>query len=592
MSIKIITINDEDYNIYGKSAYESAVENGFEGTEQEWIASLKGEKGDAGDITNLAQEFGDGDDLAISQQAVTGAFASAFDVSSNVAELTQDKNISVIDQEFIGSIVHNGEGFTYSGTANNYIAYKFTTEKGKTYTVSFRVTTGSISSACILDENKWYSDVYKVATLYNYGNGLYSCEFTATGGEQVLCFYVRHTVPNVVVEQVCVVDKNLFNSLKIEMLPDHTHELTAEMLPDHTHMLDDFKERIERVCPLIYAVRDVGGFELYHYGMFDTKLHSSEYSWESWGGLLSYGGHGKKVKFASNPPVEGNGKFDARLNIRSAKDVDLVGFASNNGFKFKIKDKPSNPSTQKKVFFVGDSLIADGALTRHFKQILADNGITNINLIGRVNGGEGNRYEATGGFAWNNYVDDPATLPVGRWGYNYFWNDEKGEEGGIDLPKYFSTYCEGEKPDYIICNIGWNHLVNSEFRTNDMNVIADKCKVFLKHVKTCYPDCKVILNGIHHSHEDIPIVAQTYKPFGIKLNKTYNEIASSEYSSFVTYCDVAPYFDYEEGLQKETMPKNRFTEETETYVSDYVHPSDTGYKMHALADALVFMHLL
>lgn len=33
----------------GKSAYEIAVENGFEGTETEWLASLKGAKGDKGD---------------------------------------------------------------------------------------------------------------------------------------------------------------------------------------------------------------------------------------------------------------------------------------------------------------------------------------------------------------------------------------------------------------------------------------------------------------------------------------------------------------------------------------------------------------
>lgn len=33
----------------GKSAYEIAVEYGFEGTEEEWLASLKGEKGDKGD---------------------------------------------------------------------------------------------------------------------------------------------------------------------------------------------------------------------------------------------------------------------------------------------------------------------------------------------------------------------------------------------------------------------------------------------------------------------------------------------------------------------------------------------------------------
>ena len=33
----------------GKSAYEIAVENGFEGDEQAWLESLKGEKGDKGD---------------------------------------------------------------------------------------------------------------------------------------------------------------------------------------------------------------------------------------------------------------------------------------------------------------------------------------------------------------------------------------------------------------------------------------------------------------------------------------------------------------------------------------------------------------
>ena len=33
----------------GKSAYEVAVANGFEGTEEEWLASLQGEPGDPGD---------------------------------------------------------------------------------------------------------------------------------------------------------------------------------------------------------------------------------------------------------------------------------------------------------------------------------------------------------------------------------------------------------------------------------------------------------------------------------------------------------------------------------------------------------------
>ena len=36
----------------GKSAYEVAVDNGYVGTEQEWIKSLKGEQGEKGDRGN------------------------------------------------------------------------------------------------------------------------------------------------------------------------------------------------------------------------------------------------------------------------------------------------------------------------------------------------------------------------------------------------------------------------------------------------------------------------------------------------------------------------------------------------------------
>ena len=43
-SVGGVVLNPE--KIYGKSAYEVAVANGFVGTEEAWVASLKGEKGD------------------------------------------------------------------------------------------------------------------------------------------------------------------------------------------------------------------------------------------------------------------------------------------------------------------------------------------------------------------------------------------------------------------------------------------------------------------------------------------------------------------------------------------------------------------
>lgn len=47
---------------YGKSAYDLAVKGGFEGSEEEWIASLKGDKGDKGDQGEQGKPGNDGKD--------------------------------------------------------------------------------------------------------------------------------------------------------------------------------------------------------------------------------------------------------------------------------------------------------------------------------------------------------------------------------------------------------------------------------------------------------------------------------------------------------------------------------------------------
>ncbi len=73
--------NDGEDGEDGASAYEVAVENGFVGTEQEWLDSLKGEQGDPLDyndltpeqITSLKGEKGD-DGLSAYEVAVRGGF--------------------------------------------------------------------------------------------------------------------------------------------------------------------------------------------------------------------------------------------------------------------------------------------------------------------------------------------------------------------------------------------------------------------------------------------------------------------------------------------------------------------------------------
>lgn len=73
--------------IVGKSAYEVAVANGFEGTEDEWLASLKGEKGDKGDKGENYVSLTDEDKAEIGALAIEQANARCAALEETVAAL-------------------------------------------------------------------------------------------------------------------------------------------------------------------------------------------------------------------------------------------------------------------------------------------------------------------------------------------------------------------------------------------------------------------------------------------------------------------------------------------------------------------------
>ena len=88
----------------GKSAYEVAVKNGFSGTEAEWLASLKGEKGDAFVYADFTSE-----QLAALKGEKGDAFVYADFTSEQLAALKGEK----------------GDAFTYSDfTAEQLAALK------------------------------------------------------------------------------------------------------------------------------------------------------------------------------------------------------------------------------------------------------------------------------------------------------------------------------------------------------------------------------------------------------------------------------------------------------------------------------------
>lgn len=98
----------------GKSAYDIAVENGFVGTEDEWLASLKGEKGDAGD---------DGSDASVTIANTVNA--------SNTTDAVSGKAVADYVAANKGDMVIAGDGISIQTQANG--SKKISTAGNMTY---------------------------------------------------------------------------------------------------------------------------------------------------------------------------------------------------------------------------------------------------------------------------------------------------------------------------------------------------------------------------------------------------------------------------------------------------------------------------
>lgn len=85
----------DDYR--GLSAYEIAVKNGFEGTEEEWLASLKGKDGRTHSVNGVEEEDGNilltGDRIPMSpsDSRTLPEIAQGMDTILAALQLTEDK---------------------------------------------------------------------------------------------------------------------------------------------------------------------------------------------------------------------------------------------------------------------------------------------------------------------------------------------------------------------------------------------------------------------------------------------------------------------------------------------------------------------
>lgn len=157
---------EEAMIIVGESAYEIAVRNGFEGTEEEWLSSLKGEQGETGAAgvgAEVVQTTGDREDAVMSQKAVS-----------------EDLN-EINERIGLRHFVVNGTVKAVSPAYTKLvIASGLSLKAGKTYTLTAKATTNAadyIAYVHILKEN---DDYYDSIQCTDENNGVATKTFTPT----------------------------------------------------------------------------------------------------------------------------------------------------------------------------------------------------------------------------------------------------------------------------------------------------------------------------------------------------------------------------------------------------------------------------
>lgn len=165
---QLLALKGKD-GINGKSAYQLAIDNGFVGTEVEWIASLKGETGPVGPIgpqgntgetgatgaTGPQGERGEigpkGDSYQITE-ADYAAIAGMISVPSKTSELTNDSN-------FVTDIKLNGESVVnQNGSIDLQLGNLDTTLEE---TITCNQTIGGISAGTTFSKDTTIADIIR-----------------------------------------------------------------------------------------------------------------------------------------------------------------------------------------------------------------------------------------------------------------------------------------------------------------------------------------------------------------------------------------------------------------------------------------------
>lgn len=279
--------------------------------------------------------------------------------------------------------------------------------------------------------------------------------------------------------------------------------------------------------------------------------------------------------------------------LRNPSDLPMIQLMNKYGEIVESKrftiHVVGTPKKSLNVCYFGDSWTGMAYRTQKTAELISG---TNIKLLGKFSGsGVGNKFTGTGGYAWDNYVDNPSTLPS-EYPNNYLWDSTKND---ISFRKFMANNCGGKNIDVAVVLLGWNDKENGAFASDfSMDKIRTKCKYFIEKLHSEYPNCKIILESYTYGY---PFYRSSYSStmpqvlhnkYIYELNNLYKSIAS-EYLN-VEFLPLSCYADVFYNMPMAEMTANKYSTKTIKYCSDDAHLAPEGFYQCAEAETNMIMY--
>ena len=599
----IIETEDGTYiPVPGKSAYEVAVDHGYVGTEEEWLAAMKGTK-----LEISADGYWILDGVLTDVKATTGSGqVSGLDYLFYLQE-----DYFIKESETCGNPTWNYTDSTFSGWGGSIGA----PEKVETIRFRIRAREQAITQIQVfLTENdKSGTVLYQETLTVN----------IAPKEDSYICWTLPEVLQNTEgkslyftfnCDQSCDMWSNCTNANAItsnQFQASLTYTTDGKMLSSPAKMMNVNGKPAWYLYVELGRVRDVylyrepavtqsqnkvsvfladqydlvvgDNFQLFYRGVVQAV---DPYNYHI--RVICSKGKAFTRYYEWTPAAKDVGSYELTLQI-----LDNNGNLLGEDKTTLVVKEAASPKQNINVLCIGDSLTANGIWPAEvYRRLTATdgspvgNGFSKIKFIGTKTTMVNEKivgYEGTGGWTWSNYLTTKSP----------FYDLETGTIS-------FKKYCQRngyEDIDVLCIMLTWNSqaIASNTYFNLEAGHFADARKL-IDILHSEYPNAQVRLMGLQIPCQQGGMGANYGASDGysdsygmlvtaMNYNAALEQLSQLEqYRDFVKFVDVAGQFDTDYNMPTQKKPANNRTDTTEIVGTNGLHPSTAGY--YQIADAI------